>query len=115
MQRAVRQQVNQLVTDRHVVIGRLLNEHRHADDDVAEQARDALESLVLVDRKRQHVGGLVLAAMLAVELLHLEGVDEDDADLNLPHALCRQDGVDDRGHVGLGHATLGAIVEFQVH
>jgi hypothetical protein len=46
-----------------------------ADHDVAELART--ERLArLVDRERQHVGGAVDAAMLAVEALDLAGVDE---------------------------------------
>ena len=46
-----------------------------ADDDVAELARAGAQPGT-VDREREHVGRLVLTAVLAVELVDALGVDE---------------------------------------
>jgi hypothetical protein len=51
-----------------------------ADHDVAELARPG-RGAVAVHRERQHVGGLVDLAMLAIELADPLGVDELDRDV----------------------------------
>jgi hypothetical protein len=56
-----------------------------ADDDVAQLAR-AGDGLVLVDREREDVGGLVLPAMLAVQLLDAGLVDELDREVAVADA-----------------------------
>ncbi len=59
-----------------------------ADDDVAKLARNALgQRLAHVEREREHVGGLGLAAVGGVQPRHLGPADHGQADLALGHPL----------------------------
>jgi len=55
-----------------------------ADHDVAELARSVRVLPGAVDREREHVGGRVAAAVLAVEPPDLVLVDEDDREVTVP-------------------------------
>src|SRR5688572_15823360 len=62
-----------------------------AEDDVPELARHAVrEGLAAVDRKREHVRGLVDAQVLALQLAHALGRLEGDAEVAVVHPLVAQ-------------------------
>jgi hypothetical protein len=90
-------QVEHAVDDRFDHVSGVLG----ADDDVAQLARPR-DRLVLVDRERQHVGRLILAAVLAVQR----------ADALLSHQLDGQVAVLDAGRRQrrLGRAPEARIV-----
>src|SRR6185312_11258858 len=68
--------------------GALGGGHRGADDDVAELAGHAVgERVTHVERERQHVGRVGLAAVGAVQPPHLGPADDREAHLPLGHPL----------------------------
>src|SRR4051812_46329495 len=61
-----------------------LADHLRAEHRVAELARQpGCERLATVDREREHVGDLVAPDVVALELPHLVGTDEMQAELAL--------------------------------
>jgi hypothetical protein len=60
-----------------------------ADDDVAQLARAGRRACA-VDREREHVGGLVEVAVLAVEALDLRSGDEGDREVAVAYAGRRE-------------------------
>jgi hypothetical protein len=78
-------EVQHAVDDRLRQVGGVLG----ADDDVAKLARPG-GGFVLVNGEREHIGRLVLAAMLAVELGDPLRVDELDRDVTAVHAPRRR-------------------------
>ena len=82
VQAAVRQQETHLVGRIVAKLRSLLGHNRGADDEVAHHEGLAVLHVVgVVDVERQHVGGLVDAAVLQVQAVNLVGVDETDRDL----------------------------------
>ena len=61
-----------------------------ADHDIAQLTRHPVELHRFVDREREHVGRLWLAAMLAVQSRDPRGVDEGDREMPLAHAGARR-------------------------